>query len=76
MNFQQKAQLGLGALLILGGAVAAVFVPVGGLGIAGLLIPSGIAVAGFSNTVTGAVKNVLGINKGIAVDPNATSKIP
>ena len=75
MNFQQKFQLGLGALLILGGA-AAVFIPGAGIPIAGFLIPSGIAVAGFSNTVTNAVKNVLGTNKGVQVDPQATAQIP
>jgi hypothetical protein len=59
MNTQQVIQVGLGALLILGGAAVAVFVPVAGLGIAGVLIPSGIAVAGFSNTVTKAVTKQL-----------------
>jgi hypothetical protein len=57
MNLQQKIQVGLGALLILGGAACAVVIPGAGLGIAGVLIPSGIAVAGFSNTVTKAVAN-------------------
>lgn len=59
MNLQQKIQIGLGGLLILGGAAVAVFVPVVGLGIAGFLVPSGIAVAGFSNTVTKAVSSMV-----------------
>ena len=59
MNTTNIVQLSLGALLILGGAAAAVFVPAAGLGIAGLLIPSGIAVAGFSNTVVKAVGNTI-----------------
>jgi len=74
MNLQQKIQVGLGALLILGGAATAILIPGAGLGIAGVLIPSGIAVAGFSNTVTNAVKNTLAGNS--IVDKNATAKIP
>lgn len=59
MNTQQIIQVSLGGLLILGGAVVAVIVPGAGLGIAGVLIPSGIAVAGFSNTITKAVSDTL-----------------
>ena len=57
MNTLQKIQVGLGALLIVGGAAVAVVVPGAGLAIAGVLIPSGIAVAGFSNTVIRAATN-------------------
>ena len=59
MNTQAIVQLSLGALLILGGAATAVLIPGAGLGIAGVLIPSGIAVAGFSNTITKAVSDTL-----------------
>jgi hypothetical protein len=74
MNLQQKIQLGLGALLILGGAATAVLIPGAGLGIAGVLIPSGIAVAGFSNTVTKAIGSALSSNSIVA--SGATDKIP
>lgn len=74
MNLQQKIQLGLGALLILGGATVAIIIPGAGLGIAGVLIPSGIAVAGFSNTVTKAIGSALGSNSIVA--PGATNQIP
>lgn len=55
MNLQQKLQIGLGALLVLAGGVSCFFFPPA----AGALFAGGVAVAGFSNTVTKAVANTL-----------------
>jgi hypothetical protein len=74
MKTSQIVQLSLGTLLILGGAATAVLIPGAGLGIAGVLIPSGIAVAGFSNTVAKAISNTLSSNSIVA--SGATDKIP
>lgn len=55
MNTQQKIQVGLGALLVLGGVGLCFVNPVVGA----VSINAGIAVAGFSNTVTKAVANTV-----------------
>ena len=53
MNIQQKVQLGLGALLILGGVGLCFVNPVVG----GVAISAGLSVVGFSNTMTKAITN-------------------
>lgn len=55
MNLQQKIQVALGGLLIIGGVGLCFVNPVVG----GISINAGLAVAGFSNTVTSAMKNAL-----------------
>lgn len=71
MNLQQKIQLGFGGLITLGGIAALFFNPPVGM----FLVPTGLGVMGFSNTVTSAIKNVFGSGSGVKVDPNATKQV-
>ena len=55
MNLQQKIQVSLGIILVLGGIGLCFINPLVG----GISINAGIAVAGFSNTVTKAVVSTI-----------------
>ena len=55
MNTKQKIQVGLGVLLVLGGAVSCFIFPPA----AAPLMTGGVAVAGFSDTISKAIVNAI-----------------